>query len=371
MPALSPWKRPTIVIGLGAVLAMGLTPCVAYAGGLGDVSDEPGNTILTGASDPANATISATAGVQYDTSKNGTPDPHTPTAPLTPTNNWTPPPCWYQPTYTPAQMKASSETVWSEDSPSAQWKNGQRDYFVNGKPYTNFNLAKTGRGYFWAAYTPASSHGEADAGSCTDEPFWVGKGRPAPPGHRNAVTPQVLAELAYKKILIPQGTAHTNPAGPQTVNLPTWMWLDGLDAAAFRPVSVTAYLPGYGISATTTAEPVGMRIDPGTADARLYPPDGECPLDGGRIGTPYATGAGGEPPCGVTFLRSTQGAGHPYRLTATVSWAISWTGTDQSAPKALPAGAFGTSREVTVREIQTVNRRGGITPDRRRTGTSR
>jgi enoyl reductase len=349
-------KWQAIIVTLGALLALGSTPDVAFANGLGSITDPAGSTppapAPTGGSNTGQGTISASAGVHYDTSKNGTPGPGAGTGPLTPVGNWTPPPCWYQPTYTPAQMKASSETVWAEDSPSQEWKNGERDYFVNGKPYTNFNLDKAGKGYFWSGYTPQANYGLPGAASCTDEPFWVDKGRPAPAGHRNAVTPEVLAELAYEQILIPQGAANINPASPQTVNVPTWVWLD---AATFHPVSVTAYLPDYGISATTTATPVSMHIDPGTPDAQILPASGTCPLNGDRIGTPYTPGAADPPPCGVTYLHSTMNAG-PYHLTATVTWNISWTGTGQRVPKPLPQGTFGNPQVITVREIQTINR---------------
>lgn len=67
-------------------------------------------------------------------------------------------------------LKDRTETVWGEASPSEEWKNGQRDRYVNGKPYTNFNLDKAGRGYFWSGYTPASNYGKPAADSCTDEP---------------------------------------------------------------------------------------------------------------------------------------------------------------------------------------------------------
>jgi enoyl reductase len=357
VPALSVRKWQAIVVTTGALLALGSTPDAAFASGLGGVTDPAGSTpptpAPTGGTNPGTGTISASVGVHYDTSKNGTASPGASTGPLTPAGNWTPPACWYQPTYTPAQMKASSETVWAEDSPSQEWKNSQREYFLNGKPYTNFNLDKTGKGYFWSGYAPPANYGNPGASSCTDEPFWVDKGQPAPPGHHNAVTPDVLAELAYEQILIPQGTAQTNPGGTQTVNLPTWVWLD---AATFHPVSVTAYLPDYGISATTTAKPISMHIDPGTPDAQLYPTTGDCPLDGDHIGTPYTPGTQSNPPCGVTYLHSTQNTGHPYQLTATITWQISWTGTGQPVPKALPAGAFGKPQDITVQEIQTINR---------------
>ncbi|MFC4034099.1 hypothetical protein ACFO3J_21860 [Streptomyces polygonati] len=307
----------------------------------------------SGAADPLAGTISATAGVQYDSSKNGAAASSAGVGPLTPIGGWRPPACWYQPMYTPAQLKASSEAVWAEDSPSQEWKNGERDRFVNGKPYTNFNLAKAGHGYFWAGYTPRSQESAPGASSCTDEPFWVSEDGSVPAGHRDALTPETLAELAYERILIPRATASTDPDGVQTVNLPTWVWLD---TGAVHPVAVTAYLPAYGISATTTAEPVSLHLDPGTADARLHPASGNCPFRGNRLGTPYTPGAEGDPPCGVTYLRSTAPSRQAYRLTATVTWDVSWTGTGQPAPKALPPGAFGTPQEIGVREIQTVSR---------------
>lgn len=78
------------------------------------------------------------------------------------------------------------------------------------------------------------------------------------------------------------------PTGKSTVNLPTWIWLD---KAKFKKLSVTASLPGTGLSATTTAEPVSLHIEPGTADAQTYPPSGECAINAyGSIGAPYAKG---------------------------------------------------------------------------------
>ncbi|WP_328463759.1 hypothetical protein [Streptomyces sp. NBC_00448] len=346
MPTVSPWVSRGIALGGGLVLA--LMPGIAYAG-FGGTTDAAGQS---NTKDPSGPSINATAGVQYDTSKNGTSGGGGGVGPLTPTGNWSPPACWYQPTYSPKDMKSESEKVWSEDSPSEEWKSGQKDRYVNGKPYKNFNLDQQGKGYFWQGYSPPQNGGMPGADSCNDEPFWVPIGQAPPPEHKNAVTPAILAELAYEQILIPQGTARTNPAGTQTVNLPTWVWMDGAD---FHPVSVRAYLPDYNVEATTTATPVSLQIDPGTSDARLFPASGTCKAGAGNtLGVKYTDGAKGDPPCGVTYLRSTDGGS--YQLTATVTWRISWTGTGQATPKQLPSGTFGTPQEVTVREIQTVNR---------------
>ncbi|MCM2419068.1 hypothetical protein [Streptomyces sp. RKAG293] len=337
--------RAKAAIVFSALSLLALMPGIAHAGGGGGIGNVGGGT-----TDPGKGTIAAAVGVQYNKGHNGSGDG---AGPLTPVGTWAPPACWYQPMYTPDQLKASSEGVWSQPSVGYMWVNAQRDRYVDGHPYTNFNADKAGKGFWWAGYADPSRYADPKAFSCTDEPFWVDKGEPAPAGHPNAVTPAILAQLAYAQILIPQGAATMNPAGNQTVNLPTWVWLNGKQ---FHPVSVTAYLPDYGISATTTATPVSMHIDPGTPDATVYPGSGNCPLDAnGHVGTPYAAGATGNPPCGVTYLRSTNSTGS-YHLKATVTWHISWTGTGQANPKDLPEGTFGTPQDVTVREVQTINR---------------
>jgi enoyl reductase len=298
-------------------------------------------------SDPNGPKISATAQVRYNKDNNGSSSDGSPAGPLKAAGNWSPPACWYVPYYTPAQLKAADEYTWGEDSPGYDWKTKQQDYYANGKPYTDFNMAKTGQGYWWYGYTPRENYALPGASSCNDSPFWVDKGDPPPPGHQNVITPEILAELAYRQILIPTGKAATNPAVTQTVNLQTWVWLD---PTVFHPVSVTAYITDYNVTATTTATPVGIHIDPGTPDARVFPSSGDCV----GTGTPYQPGDRGDPPCGVTYLRPTNGATYP--LTVTVTWSISWTGTGQPTPKHLADGTFGRPQAVTVREIQTVNR---------------
>ncbi|MFD5538209.1 hypothetical protein ACFWIJ_10235, partial [Streptomyces sp. NPDC127079] len=135
------------------------------------------------------------------------------------------------------------------------------------------------------------------------------------------------------------------------VNLPTWAWLDG---AQFKPVSVTASVPVLGISATTTATPYSLKIDPGTSDAVTYPASGICQFTNGSIGEAYAKGKVGEtPPCGVKYLRSSGTGSYP--LKATITWKISWTGTGGTGGP-LDDGTFGATQDVVVQEIQSVNR---------------
>ncbi|MER6385161.1 hypothetical protein [Streptomyces sp. NPDC001250] len=293
--------------------------------------------------------ISATAGaVVYDRSQNGSGQS---VGPVTSTTAWTPPACYYAPKYTPATLKAYLEPIWEADSTGYEWDAKQRDRYVNGHPYKDFNKDKTGKGYWWDFYVTPGREGDPGAVDCTKPIFWVDTGESPPADIPEAVTPKILAELAYNEIRVPGTSVTLAPAGTTKVNLPTWAWLD---AAEFKPVSVTASVPVLGISATTTAEPVSLKIDPGTADAETYPASGVCAIENGRIGEPYARGkANDTPPCGVKYLRSS-GDGS-YQLKATITWKIHWAGSG-GAGGDLPDGTFGSTQDVTVQEIQAVNR---------------
>ncbi|MEV0238962.1 hypothetical protein AB0I06_03335 [Streptomyces sp. NPDC050674] len=300
-----------------------------------------------GAEAGKDGTVSVTVGgVVFDRSKNGS---GTSAGALTSSTSWTPPPCWYAPKYTPEQLQKAMEPVWEAGSTGYEWDAKQRDRYVNGKPYKDFNKDKTGKGYFWDSFVDEDFPPGWDA--CDEEPFWVDQGAPPPAGIKNAVTPEILAELAYAEVRVPGTKVTLAPAAQTKVNLPTWAWLD---AADFKPVSVTASVPAIGIQATATAEPVSLRIEPGTKDAVTYPASGVCAIDDGRIGEPYAKGkADRTPPCGVRYLRSSGNGTYP--LQATVTWKIQWTGTGGTGGD-LPDGTFGATQNVTVQEIQAVNR---------------
>ncbi|MEU1048940.1 hypothetical protein ABZ400_27785 [Streptomyces sp. NPDC005897] len=294
--------------------------------------------------------LSATAGaVVYDRSENGSGASVGPVAAAT---NWTPPACYYAPKYTPEQLQKVKEPVWEAGSTGYQWDAEQRDRYVNGKPYKDFNKEKAGEGYWWDSYVTPGREGDPGALDCKEETFWVDTGDDPPTDIPQAITPEVLAQLAYAEIRVPTTEVELRPAGTTKVNLPTWAWLD---ATNFKPVSVTASVPLLGVHATTTAEPVSVKIDPGTTDAQTYPASGVCEAANGGIGEPYAKGKADEtPPCGVKYLRSS-GEGS-YQLKATVTWKIHWTGTGVAGEQPLPDGDFGGEQDVVVQEIQAVNR---------------
>ena len=293
--------------------------------------------------------LTSTAGaIVYDRSKNGSGES---VGPVTSTTTWTPPACYYAPKYSPAQLEKYLTPIWEAGSTGYEWDAEQRQKYVGGKPYKDFNKEEAGKGYWWDSYVTAGREGDPAALNCTKPYFWVATNDDPPADIPEAVTPEMLAQLAYAEIRVPSTKMDLAPANTTKVNLPTWAWLD---AAKFKPVSVTASVPLLNISATTTATPVSVKIEPGTADAQTYPASGVCQINGDRIGEPYAKGKADEtPPCGVKYLRSSGDDTFPLR--ATVTWKIAWTGTNSPGGD-LDPGTFGATQNVVVQEIQAVNR---------------
>ncbi|MFJ6571602.1 hypothetical protein ACIQNU_29775 [Streptomyces sp. NPDC091292] len=278
--------------------------------------------------------------------------------PVTPVSDWTPPACWYEPR-TAQQFSQSTEAGYEEtiNTPGqhsyAKRAVGEfREDYKDGT-YKNYNLDIADEGNFWVPVRDPDRWTDPEAQACNRLPFWVENGDP--PNVPNAVTPEILAALAYNQIELPNTEVTLAPENVTKVNLPTWAWLD---KAKFKPVSVTARLAigGLNIEATTTATPRSLKLEPGTSDAKLHPGSGECGFGAdGSIGTPYQRGdAGKTPPCGLTYLRSS--GADAYQLKATVTWDISWTGTGNPNATNLPAGTFGTEQAITVEEIQSINR---------------
>ncbi len=356
--------RTALSAGITALtLAFGVTAFTepAYSAepssnGNGATAEESGGSDGTG--------IYAAARIQYSGSvaKNGG------TGNVTSTDvNWTPPPCWYAP-YLGAKdfKKKMSKDIESQLSApgmgghaGAALNELQRHYedeygWTDTPGYKDYNVEKDGEGMFWAAVENPDEPDLLKRSSCTDLPFWVDNGEAPPPQYEEAITPEILAALAYQHMQLPDTEVSLKPEGTTKVNLPTWAWLD---KAVFDEVQATASIavPGFALQATTTAKPVSLKLEPGTDDAETYPASGECTINAdGSIGEPYAKGeADRTPPCGITYLRSS-GDG-TYNLQATITWDISWAGTG-GAGGDLPDGTFGNGQAVTVQEIQSVNR---------------
>ncbi|MFE6361842.1 hypothetical protein ACFVP3_17860 [Streptomyces sp. NPDC057806] len=281
--------------------------------------------------------------------------------------NWTPPPCWYAP-YLGAKdfkEKMSKDIEGQLNAPGMGGHAGaalselQRHYedeygWTDTPGYKDYNVENDGKGMFWAAVENPDEPDLLKRSSCNDLPFWVENGEAPPPQYEQAITPQILAALAYQHMELPDTEVTLAPEAVTKVNLPTWAWLD---KAVFDEVQATAAInaPGVNLQATTTAKPVALKLQPGTEDAETYPASGECVINAdGSIGEPYAKGKADEtPPCGLKYLRSS-GDG-TFDLQATITWEITWTGTG-GAGGDLPNGTFGNDQAITVQEIQSINR---------------
>ncbi|MET8688295.1 hypothetical protein ABZV77_29215 [Streptomyces sp. NPDC004732] len=342
---MKPTQLRTLIVS-GLVLAAMATVAPAHAR-----DKNPGAALGSAKGDRQDKRLTVETKVQ--TTVEGSPK-SAKTGTLTPANsNWDPPACWYEPAYSPKGVQATVKAIRQIGVLGiGELVGGVFDsYFKEGHPYKNYNLDKQGEGQFWAAAIDETRKDEPEAQACDRMPFWVAKGDP--PKERLAVSPRILAEYAYGQIPVPDTEIKMAPEGETKVNLPTWMWLD---KAKFKKISVTASLPGTGLSATTTAEPVSLKLEPGTSDAETYPSSGECPIgDDGRIGKPRAKGtpADTDPPCGVRYLRSSGDAS--YELGATITWRVTWKSTTEPGGD-LPPGEFGATQDVVVREIQSVNR---------------
>jgi enoyl reductase len=285
-------------------------------------------------SDSSGRTI--TSQVTFNTSKNGTGES---TGALTAVGDYDPPACWYEPKWTPEEYEKEFKRRWNVGhfSGAAQGYAAEKSRYVEGKPYKDFNKEKSGEGMFWGTVYDWDRLEGDDYLACSQADFWVDNGDDPPV--EGAIDTETLAKLAYNQLQVPDTEVTLAPEEATKVNLPT----------------ASLNVGGWNLSATTTAKPVSLKLEPGTADATVIPASGECTIGAdGSVGEPYAKGKSDKtPPCGVTYLRSS-GEG-TYDLKATVTWEIAWEGSNGEAGT-LPDGTFGNDQAVTVQEIQAVNR---------------
>jgi hypothetical protein len=133
------------------------------------------------------------------------------------------------------------------------------------------------------------------------------------------LTTKDLADEAYAELSPPALSVDTAPPSrlDGLVGLPEWFWIE---AADYRMLSRTIALAG--LSATVTAKPGPLVIDPG--DSR---PSFSCP----GPGTPYdpsESAASQQSDC--TYLYTQPSASQPdneFTVSVSVTWTATWTGT--------------------------------------------
>lgn len=145
-------------------------------------------------------------------------------------------------------------------------------------------------------------------------PVWIADKQPGP-----APSPAELAAQARSQLRLPSATIMANPAGEQLVGLPTWLWLD---RGSWTEVSATASVPGVSVTAAARPTAVSWSMGDGTVVSCSGP------------GTAFPTGGDprrASPDCGHTYSwPSADQPNQAYPLSATVHWAVTWSGSGQA-----------------------------------------
>ncbi|MBX6382901.1 MAG: hypothetical protein IRZ07_07975 [Microbispora sp.] len=253
-----------------------------------------------------------------------------------------PRPCWYEPS-------GSAEYVRSVQArQKKQAVDAGLDYDVD---MSEFGDKIDEKGQWWGIAYDGTPAGLACA-SQMDPLVWVPEGT-TPAG---GITLEQLMQIARAALTVPEPKIKLSPDAKSYVNLGTWVWLDGAEAA---PRSVTATLPGV-MSATVTATPARLEIKSGTSDDRADVYDAGC----GATGKPYVKGADKDgtatPECGVVYRHSSADQpGKVYTLTVTSVWNVAGTGNQggQAVPYAYDPIQVSASRDVPVGEVQSIVKR--------------
>lgn len=174
---------------------------------------------------------------------------------------------------------------------------------------------------------------------------WLPNGAGAAPP-----SPAVLARQALDRLVLPSPRIRATPAPERTqlVRLPTWLWVEG---SAWGRRSATASVPGVSVTVTATPTKVTWTMGDGATVVCHGP------------GTPYRAGAdprAASPDCGHTYTSSSAGQrGGAYRVTATITWAITWSGGGESGTfPALSTTASARFRVAESQAVITAGRRG-------------
>jgi hypothetical protein len=160
------------------------------------------------------------------------------------------------------------------------------------------------------------------------------------------VTPQVLAQQAYRFLPLPAPLIRTNPppTQDQLVNLATLLWVDEV---TWGTRTATASVPGLAVTVTAVPVTVTWRMGDG----------GEVTCRGpGTLFDPAAALSGQPATCSYIYGRSS--AGQPagqFTVTATTTWRITWTATGAAASGTLPPLTRTSQTALRVAEVQAIN----------------
>ncbi|SEG99409.1 enoyl reductase [Nonomuraea solani] len=244
-----------------------------------------------------------------------------------------PSPCWYEPGPTPEEMLRQR----NEGRDAANRARVDEDSHQAFVQQFKDKLGQDGR---W--WLPALNEADPKGVACwtgLEQFVFVPNGTTPPSG----ITLEMLAQMARAAITVPEPAIKLNPDAKSYVNLPTWVWLEGIGRTRR---SVTAELPGV-MSVTLVATLQDITIDPGTTPARAEVTENDC----GTTGKAYTKG--GTFSCGVRYLRSSiDQPREKYTLSVTTVWQVDIQGQGQAVPFQFDPIQLETTRDVAVGEIQ-------------------
>ncbi|MER5546139.1 hypothetical protein ABT072_27660 [Streptomyces sp. NPDC002589] len=326
----------TAAVGLALALS---TASPAYAGdgnwdGSGGNSSKPTGS---GGGDSAPGTIGAH--IRINQSK--FPSIGASTTATSSNVDWKPPVCWYEPMYTPDEYEKFIKSAYNgAQEPAADYaKKRDEEHYHKGD-----------KGLWWQVKYRDDTYTQACPVSTDNWEIWVPPAQPKK--DPNQLTPEILSQLAYNSTKLPTPPVVLSPnADRLIVNLGTRVKLN----SAFNRVWTTASIDYKGVqmAATTVATPVSLKVDAGTSDAdpqtctyNLVKGNGGYTVDSKDAG------------CNITYRRSSGSGTYPFK--ASITWKVTWTDSrDPDGPArqpGLPDGLSTFEKDVTVKEIQAVNR---------------
>jgi hypothetical protein len=172
-----------------------------------------------------------------------------------------------------------------------------------------------------------------------------------PPGQAQApagptVTPEMLAQRAYRFLPLPAPIIRTNPppTREQLVNLPTLLWVG---QASWGARTATASVPGLAVTVTAVPVTVTWRMGEGGVVV--------CRGPGTRF-DPAADQPAQPGACSYTYRRSSAGApAGRFTVTATTTWRITWTAVGAADAGILPPLSRSSQTALRVAEVQAIN----------------
>ncbi|WP_043620884.1 hypothetical protein [Nonomuraea candida] len=244
-----------------------------------------------------------------------------------------PSPCWYEPGPTPEEMLRQRDSGRDAANRARIDEEGHQAFIQQFRD----KLGEDGR---W--WLPALNEADPNGVACwtnLEQFIFVPNGTTPPAG----ITIAQLAQIARAALTVPEPAVKLNPDAKSYVNLPTWVWLEGIGTPRR---SVTAELPGV-MSVTVVATLDRVEIDPGTTPDRAKVTDSGC----GTTGRPYTKS--GEFACGVQYLRSSiDQPREKYTLGVTTVWQVDAQGQGQEVTVEFAPVQLETTRDVPVGEIQ-------------------